>query len=102
MGVFTVTCLEKDGSAGGIFFLGLNNSYAYCNPHYALPTFMFCCYFFNIFWKIRENLGRVGRITLLNITIFALFRILEECYLAPGFQHLPKNLANVNELQNHV
>ena len=36
----------------------------------------------NIFWKILQSgvLGRVGRITLLNITIFALFRILEECY----------------------
>ena len=64
-------------------------------------------YFVIIFWKIRENftvgvLGRVGQITLLNITIFALFRILQDCYLAPSFQHLPRNRMNVNELQNHV
>ena len=68
MGVFTVTFLEKDGSAGRIFFLGLTISYAYCNrSHYASPTFMCYClleifafyqfvgYFINIFWKIREH-----------------------------------------------
>ena len=48
MGVFSVICLEKDGSAGRIFFLGLNNSYAYCNPHYASPTFM-CYYLLEIY-----------------------------------------------------
>ena len=35
MGVFTVTCLEIDASAGMNFFLDLNNSYANYNPHYA-------------------------------------------------------------------
>ena len=47
--------------------------------------YQFVGYFVNIFWKIRENFTVGGfrecrSITLLNITIFALFRILEECY----------------------
>ena len=79
-----------------VCFLGLNNSYAYCNPHYPSPTFMCYCLLeiylhfirlwvtllisFGKFGKILQLgvLERVGRITLLNITIFALFRILEE------------------------
>ena len=57
MGVFTVTCLEKDRSAGRIFFLGLNNSYAYCNPHYASPTFM--CYYYTSHEFPMQNLNRL-------------------------------------------
>ena len=97
--MFTVTCLEKDGrQVAGIFLLGLNNSYAYCRLHYASPTFMCYCLpeiylhlislwvalliSFGKFGKILQSgfLGWVGRVILLNITIFAVFRILEECY----------------------
>ena len=63
------------------FFLGLNNSYAYCSPHYASPKFMCYCLLLDIFafyqfmvallisfgkfGKILQSgvLGRVGRVT---------------------------------------
>ena len=97
MGVFTVTCLEIDGSAGWNFFLDLNKSYAYCSPHYAsqykLCVTVYLRYicilsvvgcFVNIFWKIQENFtvggfreGRSGYTK--HKYFFALFRILEEC-----------------------
>ena len=74
----------------GFFFLDLNNSYAYCSPHYAPTTFMCYCLLeiylhfislcvaslksFGKFGKILQSgvLGRVGRVTLLNITIVCL------------------------------
>ena len=55
----------------GFFFLDLNNSYAYCSPHFAFQyklcvtvylRYIFAFYqfvdcFVNIFWQIRENCG---------------------------------------------
>ena len=73
----------------GFFFSWLENSYAYCSPHYASPTFMCYCLFcglllisFGKFGKILQSgvLGSVGQVTLLNITVFAFCRIPEEYY----------------------
>ena len=68
MGVFTVTCLEIDGSAGRNFFLtwttrmhivtlimlpNINYVLLFTWDIFAFYQFVGC--FVNIFWKIREN-----------------------------------------------